>query len=118
MDAAAAMKQLVQDSEIAYGVIGRGSEFLLVPLVGAGGDDDGTWKSIAFAKGYSFRGVLAARNNVPSAALENPGDLDIMLAAGTAFAEILADRIRREREQAPDGWMAFITKLHSLEDPR
>jgi len=111
------MKQLVWESEIAYGVLGRAGEFVLVPLVGEGGD--GAQVASAIAKGYRFCGVVAARDNVPAAICEPDQDnLATMLNAGTAFAVIIAERIRREREQKPDGWLTFITKLSALQDDR
>jgi len=108
-----AQEQLILESEIAMGVLGKGDEFILVPL-------DGPIEAatmVAVARGFVYSGTFTVTKHGESAALFEP-DLEsahVMLCASFAFARLIADRLR---PQSKDDFAQFAERMWSLEDPR
>ncbi len=110
-----AMKQLVEDAEFSVGVLGRAGEFVLVPL----SEPEQLPKEIlddANHRGFRFCGVLALVNGKPS--VKSEPDLDALytvMHASMAFAQRVADKIKREKEGDAVDW---LENLYHLPDSR
>ncbi len=111
------VEQLVFESEICVGVLGKaGGDFILVPLMKDGPIDGAV--TDAAERGYSYCGVLGIVNGVPGAKCEPDADADSILCCllgSLAFARMVCDRIK----PAPKGdAVEWLTKLHGLADTR
>jgi len=108
-------EQLISESQIAYSVLGRGEEFILVNLA----EDIEYAKAEAVAKHYAWCGTLTVSNGRLCCALcdssKNPGALYTMMFAGLKFAHMVADRLV---DQAKGDSVEWLQKLHRLPDTR
>ena len=110
-----ATEQLVFESEICVGVLGKaGGDFILVPL--KDGPVDGTVTDAAIERGYRYCGVLGIVNGVPGAKCEpDPDSILCCLLASLAFARMVCDRIK---PAAKGDFDEFMARMWALEAPR
>jgi hypothetical protein len=109
-----AQEKLVFESDICVGVLGRGGEFVLVPLTG---EIDGAITADALAKGYSYCGCLGVTaSGEPGVRCEpSPEAASVMVLAALAFAQQIADRLRPPQKGDGAEW---LTRLFLLPDMR
>ncbi len=111
-----AMERLTWDADIAVGVLGRGGEFLLVPLTEPGKISEAVTDD-ARRRGFRFCGVVAVTNGQASAQWEPyPDAIHTMLHAALAFAQEVADRLKPK--QAQGDAVDWLERLWSLPDTR
>lgn len=110
-----AMEKLTWDSEIAVGVLGKGGQYVLVPL-GEPGPIPAEVLEDAARRGFKFCGVLAVLHG--RAAVHCEPDIEaagVMMLAAIGFAGQVADKIKQE--QKGDG-VCWLENLWNLTDPR
>jgi len=108
-----AEEQLVWDAEISAVILGKGEEFVLIPL-------DGTptpaFLELAKARGYEYCGVAAYKDGQCSASCErNPGAVHTVMCASFAFARYVAAKTHLKPEGDGADW---LERLATLVDPR
>lgn len=108
-----AQERLVWDSEVSAVVLGRGKDFVLVPLFDR--ELDATKLAEAQSRAYTYAGVLSiSKDGQPGTECESrPGAALTMLHAALVFAQEMAGRLRPKDDSA-----AWCERLHALEDPR
>ena len=109
-------EKLVWGADIAVGVLGRGGNFVLVPLTGDGPLDKALTAE-AVANRYSYCGALTITDGVAAARCEgaNPDCIFTMMHAALAFAHQVADKLK---PQNSDDGAAWLQRLFELPDPR
>lgn len=108
-----AIAQLVWDSQISVAVLGRGNDFILIPLNETGVPMSETLLATARDRDFVFAGVFGFINGEAKCKSESLDALPTMCAAIPAFVEFLRERLA-PKSDAVD----WLTKLHALEDPR
>jgi hypothetical protein len=106
-----AQEQLVCDSEVSVAVLGKGRNFVLVPLQDR--ELDATELVETQSRGFFFCGVLGIKDGQPSAECSDPDAAIVMMHAALAFAQEMAGRLRPKDDSA-----AWCERLHALQDPR
>jgi hypothetical protein len=109
-------QQLVSDSAFSVCVLGRGQEFVLVPL---DRDIDSATTKMVTEKCFIPCGVMGILKTGEARAAVAPGmdaeSLTIMMRAGLVFAQLAADRLRPTPK---DDFVQFAESLFALEDER
>lgn len=104
-------------TEHPVAVMGTGGEFELVPLLSSDPLPE-TFASEMRARGFHLCGLLSLRDGKPDAKVERDWDsLYTVLMATLAYAQQVADDIRRESDGDGDG-VDWLERLHQLPDPR
>lgn len=108
-------QMLAHESEFTVCVLGKGEDFVLVPVSGDASSGE-TLCEYAAARGFSYCGCMGVVNG--KAAAKSLPDLDsafTMMHAAFAFASLAADRLKR-----PEGgdFVEWANRLWSLPDPR
>jgi len=108
-----ATEQLVFDSDIAVGVLGKGGDFVLVPLDGA----IEAAMEAAVLRGWNYCGCYAVtKTGQPGVRCEpDPDSIFTMMYAALAFAQLVAERLRPKPKG--DG-VEWIEALYRLPDTR
>jgi hypothetical protein len=111
-----AQHQLIFESQISVGVLGKGEDFVLIPLRGDGTPFDEAEVDAARDRGLEYCGVLGLKDGVPGAKCEpNPDCIYTMMHAGLAFAQLVADKLRPKPKGDAVDW---LTRLFELPDTR
>jgi hypothetical protein len=102
-------EQLAWDSKTSVAVLGKGSEFVLIPLDGTPAPAS---RQLAEVRGYHYCGILGYRNRKVEAVCEpNPNAALTMLHASLKFAEAVC----ATAAPAAEDWME---RLYQLPDTR
>jgi hypothetical protein len=107
-----AQEQMVMDSEISVGVLGKGADFVLIPIEDGPIDEAAT--EDALSKGYVYCGVMGVKNGQPGVKCEpNPDAVFTMMHAALAFAQQVAEMLRPKGDE-----LEFLERLYRLQDGR
>ena len=109
-----AVSQLVCDADDATAVLGRGEDYLLIPL-GRGPMDPGIVED-AKRRGFRICGVLGTVNGRAAAEVEaaDPDALAVMVLAVLAFTQQgAAEKVKTKDDRAD-----WLERLYSLPDCR
>lgn len=107
-------QQLVNESQIAAAVVGKGEEFRLIPITADGPDT--TAMQAAMGRGFEYCGVMGWANGQARSRCEPSMEaIGIMACASLAFAEMVAAQLKKQ--QAGDG-TEWLQKLWELPDTR
>ncbi len=111
-----ALEKLVWDADDAVGVLGRGEDYVLVPLDGQGpipqeAIDD------ANRRGFRFCGVLAIMNGQAAAKCEaDPDAVGVMMLAAIGFAQQAAEKLKAKPKDEGAEWLRRLWELPDTRD--
>ena len=105
-------------TEHPVAVMGTGGEFELVPLLSSDPLPE-TFTSEMRARRFHLCGILGIRAGVPDAKVEkDPDSLYTVLMATLAYAQQVADEIKRKGNGGDGDGVDWLEQLHQLPDPR
>jgi hypothetical protein len=106
-----ASEQIAWSSELAWAVLGKGAEFVLIDLTGP--IDDAT-TATALAKGFTYCGVMGVKDGQAGVKCEPTLDAAVtMTHAALAFAAQMAGRTEPKGDS-----LEWLERLYMLPDPR
>jgi hypothetical protein len=113
-----ATRQLIIESKICAGVLGRGEDFILIRLNDGEPLDQALVEDVV-ARGYRYVGVLGLKDGRPLVQLapENPEAVYTMSFAALAWVHSIAEHLRPQPQPQGDG-VAWLEALHQLPDTR
>lgn len=107
---------LAFSSEFCCAVVGRGSEYVLVPMTGAAEIEEAVCDEWV-RRGFAYCGVLGVIQGRAVVKCADHQSIATVMAASHEFARLVGERIRRQQITSGD-WLSWICTLWSLPDTR